>query len=99
MVAISTYDNPLYSKMLKGWNCIEISTATRQGPATELLYMNYPTPKKLHDYRYLGKNFTDRQRIQRKIKGKINQLLKLDPLESMAICEAVYQDLLFGPNR
>jgi DNA adenine methylase len=98
-VAISSYANPIYYKMLSEWNVKEISTATRKGPATELIFMNYDKPKKLHDYRFLGKNFTDRQRIQRKIDRKIKQLLKLDPLESMAICEAVYSKILSGSNR
>jgi hypothetical protein len=33
--------------------------------ATEYLFMNYPTPVFLHDRRYVGRNFTERQRIQR----------------------------------
>jgi DNA adenine methylase len=44
MVAISTYPNKLYSDMLKGWNCISFPAQTWAGEATELLYMNYPTP-------------------------------------------------------
>lgn len=95
-VAISTYPNELYARMLQGWRVISFTAGTRGGPATELLYMNYQEPKRLHDYRYLGTDRTDRQRIQRKIEGHVKKLLNLPPLERMAICEAVYRSIYFG---
>ena len=88
-IAISTYPNELYSTMLQGWNYIDFEAQTRHGKATERLYMNYKAPKKIHDYSFLGKDFTDRQRIQRKIKRHILGLLKLPPLERQAIIEAI----------
>ena len=88
-IAISTYENELYSKMLKDWRCIKYKVATRAGVATESLYMNYDEPKQLHDYRYLGKDFIDRQRIKRKIKRHIDKLLALPALERSAICHAI----------
>lgn len=82
---ISTYPNQLYSKMLRSWYKVEYQTTTRRGQATELLYMNYPPPTELHDYRYLGQNCWDRQRIKRKIKRRVDTLSKLPILEQKAI--------------
>ncbi len=88
-IAISTYPNDLYTSMLQGWRYIDFTAQTRAGKATERLYMNYKQPKKLHDYKFLGKDFTDRQRIQRKIKRHVEGLLKLQPLERQAIIQSI----------
>ena len=86
-IAISTYKNELYTSMLQpaGWRLLEFDTMTRGGHATEQLWMNYPEPTELHDYRYLGKNFTDRQRIHRKIYRHVRKLQELPILERNAI--------------
>ena len=89
MVAISTYKNPIYEKALSKWNVITFQAKTRKGLATEYLYMNYPTPIHLHDYNFLGENFTQRQRIKRKIERHVSRLLELPPLERQAIIEAI----------
>lgn len=89
LVAISSYKNPMYEKELKGWNKITFQTTTRVGPATECLYMNYPTPQLLHDYNYLGEDFIERQRIKRKITRHVQRLMKLPALERQAILESI----------
>jgi DNA adenine methylase len=86
MVAISTYKNDLYHQALKSWNCYTFQSMTRRGLATEYLYMNYEDPKYLHDYKFLGKDFTDRQRIKRLLerrskKGQFLIDLELTPEE------------------
>ncbi len=91
MVMISSYPNKLYDEMLKRWNRVEFQSQTHKGKATEVLYMNYPTPTKLQDYSYLGNDFIDRQRIKRKIQCRVNTLLKLPALERNAIIEAIAQ--------
>ncbi|MBA2610540.1 MAG: DUF3850 domain-containing protein [Bacteroidetes bacterium] len=85
-VAISTYKNDLYHNALKSWNCYTFQSMTRKGLATEYLYMNYEDPKELHDYKFLGKDFTDRQRIKRLLerrskKGQFLIDLELSPEE------------------
>jgi len=84
-IAISTYPNPLYKKMLKKWNVESFFSKTQKGMAMELLYMNYKRPTILHDFSFVGKNFTERQRIKRRIKNQIRILASLDPLERNAI--------------
>ena len=79
MVAISTYDNSLYKKALKGWRKIQFKAQTRGSTKIETLYMNYPTPppNKLHDTRFVGSNKRQREKTKRRletIKGKIRRL-------------------------
>ena len=51
--------------------------------------MNYPEPLELHDYRYLGTNFRERERIHRKIARWKNRLIDMDSLERHAIMAAI----------
>ncbi|RYC70077.1 DNA adenine methylase [Spirosoma sordidisoli] len=88
-VLISTYENPIYADMLADWHLVTFRAMTRQGPATEYLYMNYVPDGRLHDYRYLGTDRTDRQRIRRKISREIARLQQLPPAERNAIVTAV----------
>jgi site-specific DNA-adenine methylase len=85
-VLISTYENPIYSNLLKGWNLKKFKSTTRNGTAIEFLYMNFDNKEGLlHDYSYLGEDFIERQRIKRKINRWVNRLKVLPPLEKHAI--------------
>jgi len=92
MVMVSGYESGLYNESLKEWNTVSFQARTRQGMATEWLWMNYPTPTKLHDYRYLGENFRERERIQRKKKRWTEKLSKMPLLERQALL-SVLQEL------
>jgi DNA adenine methylase len=84
---ISHYPCSLYDEMLKDWNKVEFEVMTHTGKRTEAIYMNYPIPTKLHDYRYIGKDCWDRQRIHRKIDRWANRLKTLPELERNAILD------------
>ncbi len=86
---ISTYKNPIYSKMLKDWRTVTFNCGVHGRGATEILYMNYSEPAQLHEYTYLGKDCWDRQRIKRKINRKIKSLLNLPVLERQAILKSI----------
>ena len=81
MIAISTYPNSLYQTMLRDWRSISFDSQTRQGKATELLYMNYPEPKELHDYRYIGDDFRERELIKKRNRSLRRKIKNLDQLE------------------
>jgi hypothetical protein len=66
MVMISGYWSELYARELKDWRAISFQAMTRGGKmATEWLWMNYAEPIELHDYRYLGNGFRQRESIKR----------------------------------
>lgn len=89
MVAVSGYWSDLYARRLAGWRLVEFEAMTRGGMATECLWLNYPAPAALHDYRYLGEDYIDRQRIKRKVERWSGKLAGLDPLERLAIVSAL----------
>lgn len=64
-VMVSGYAHPIYQRQLGQWRRIDYQAMTRAGPAVESLWLNFD-PAELHDYRYLGKNFRERERIKRK---------------------------------
>ena len=57
--------------------------------ATEWIWMNYPPPVELHDYRYLGDTFRDRERIKRKTKNLVSKLKRMPILERQALLAAI----------
>lgn len=88
-IIISTYPNNLYSEYLKDWNVIEFESSTRNGMAKELLYMNYFDIDALHDYRFIGDSFTNRQSIKKKQKSLLAKVSKLSIIERNAFLEKI----------
>jgi len=66
MVMISGYESEFYKRMLYDWRPVTFQAQTRRGPAIEWVWCNFPEPLELHDYRYLGNSFRERERIRRK---------------------------------
>lgn len=64
---ISTYPNEIYKELLPppNFNLHEFWSQTRGGLAKEYLYKNYESPTELQDYRYLGCDFRERDRLKR----------------------------------
>lgn len=94
-VLVSHYPCPLYDEALKDWRKIEYTTMTYGGPRIEALYMNYPAPALLQCYKAVGENFTDRQRIKRKVERLINKLKNEAEQERAAILSAVVDHFKF----
>lgn len=90
MVMLSGYASELYERELGGWRSISFQAMTRGGfAATEWLWMNFPEPFELHDYRYLGENFRERERIKRKQKRWRDRLAAMPDFERHALLQAV----------
>lgn len=91
-VMISGYWSPMYAGVLADWRCITFETTTRGGSvSTEYLWMNYPEPTELHDYRYLGDDYRQRERIKRKKQRWVKKLQGMDVLERRAILWAIQE--------
>lgn len=87
MIMISSYENALYNNYLKNWLRHSFPGKSRRGGTTETIYMNYAPPVELHDYQYLGRNFSDRQRIKKKIARHVSRLMETPVLERQAILQ------------
>lgn len=90
MVMISGYWSKLYAQHLEGWRYSSFNAVKHNGEvAREFIWMNYPDPVALHDYSYLGKDRTDRQRIKRKVQRWENKLRNMPLLERRVIQQAM----------
>lgn len=90
MVVISGYASELYHDYLSAWRTLSFQAMTRSGKqATETVWLNFPEPYQLHDYRYLGENYRERERIKRKQKRWANRLAAMPPQERYALLAAI----------
>jgi len=92
---LSGYRSELYNAQLGHWRRVDYPTMTRGGPRTESLWCNFEQPAELHDYRPLGRNFRERERIKRKKQRWVRRLAGMDALERAAVIAAIdeYRDI------
>lgn len=86
---VSGYASDLYHQTLATWNTTTFQAKTRGGMATETLWFNYDEPTALHDCRYLGENFREREKIRRRIRRWEDRLERMKPLERQAMFQAI----------
>ncbi|HEX8475385.1 MAG TPA: hypothetical protein VF666_15245 [Pyrinomonadaceae bacterium] len=90
MVMLSGYWSRLYDSIIGHWRRMDFQTRNRAGtPTVETIWMNFPAPLELHDYRYLGQGFRERERIKRKRDRWKARLLKMSTLERQAVISAI----------
>lgn len=89
MVMISGYKSSLYQSLLNDWQTYCFEAKTHHGMATEWVWMNYSSPVELHDYRYLGDTFRERERIKRKTNRWVSKLGSLPVLERQVLLKAM----------
>lgn len=93
-VMISGYDSDQYNAALQGWRKETIPTTNRAGTRVfEQVWLNFPKPRKLHDYGHLGTDFHDRDRIKKKARRWVRMLHDMPDHERYAVSEHVAQYL------
>lgn len=90
MVMISGYWSELYAQTLSDWRSDHKATVNRRGKVVqEWLWMNFPEPALLHDSRFVGSDFTDRQRVKRKTERWLKKFVSIPAGERNAIFAAL----------
>lgn len=84
-VLISGYASPLYEGMLAGWSTHSFSVQTHTGLREEHVWFNYPKPTVLHDDRYLGSGFREREVIRRRQDRLRSRIERLSPTEQASL--------------
>ncbi|MEQ9330251.1 DNA adenine methylase [Thalassobaculum sp.] len=93
MVVVSHYDAPLYRHRLASWSHHTVASKTRRGMATEHFWTNYPTPPTaLHDARFVGRNYRERQTVKRRAERWRRRFLDMPQLERVAVLSALLSD-------
>ena len=68
--------------------CARLSPET-VSPRRDGLWCNFDPPAQLHDYRFLGTNFRQRERLKRKKARWLAKLQRMTPLEAAAVLAAI----------
>lgn len=85
-VILSGYNNPFYENALHNWRTYEFSACGRDGKShIETLWMNFAEPKLLHDYRFLGRNFREREVIRRRLNRTAQKINHWPKIEQAAV--------------
>lgn len=89
-VMVSGYWSKLYARRLRNWEAVTYNARTRGGhTAKEWVWFNYARPVALHDYRFLGANYREREKLKRQKKRWVARLLRMPTLERQALLSAV----------
>lgn len=89
-IIVSGYSSSLYDKLLPDWNTIELQVMNQGGVRTEKLWFNFVV-NRVHWPRFAGKNFTDRQRIKRKVETWRRRYSAMPHAERLAIMAALME--------
>lgn len=84
-IIISSYPNKNYDWRLREWNSFTFQSQTRSGTATEKVWYNFETPKILHDYRYIGRDYRERERIKGIICRNVSKIKRMPAVERNAL--------------
>lgn len=92
-VAISGYYSDLYAQKLADWRTITFNTIDRGGNIKqEWLWMNYSEPQQLHDYRFLGKDYRERERLAKMRRRWLARLTDMPRLERLMLSAAIAEN-------
>jgi hypothetical protein len=88
-VIVSGYASDLYREFLEGWQTQVFSAASHTGLRTETVWFNFELPERLHDHRFIGDDFRERERMRRRVDRWVARLERMAPVERNALIGAV----------
>lgn len=97
-VMISGYDSPLYRDMLRGWRHVTFQTKSHVGLREESVWLNFPAPEALHDARFVGASFRERQYVQRRQATLRRRMHAMSPIERSDFIHWLNETFL-GPRK
>lgn len=80
-IMISGYASTLYEEFLHGWRREIFNAKTHTGVREESVWLNFAPPIKLHDARYMGDTYRERQTVARRRARLYDRIDQMDPTE------------------
>lgn len=90
-VMLSGYPSELYGTALQNWRCLSYQTRTRGRTLTECLWMNFEEPAALHDWRYTGRTYRERQSLSKLRRRWLARLQRMTARHRGFILDAIAQ--------
>lgn len=91
MVILSGYANPAYAEALGNWRSSTFRSKTHADVRTETLWFNFEPPTVLHDPRYLGGGFREREAAKRRGQRLRDKVHRMDPRERAAFARWLHE--------
>jgi len=91
MVILSGYANPAYERLLADWRTKTFKAKTHVDVRTETLWFNFEPPTQLHDSRYVGDDFRERQTIRRRMDRLKERISRMDAVERAAFMQWLHE--------
>ena len=82
---VSAYPIELYDRTLADWHRVTFIAPSRSGPRQEALWMNFTPGGPLHDTRFLGDTFRQREALTRQRKRWTDRLRRMPKPQQQAI--------------
>lgn len=95
MVMLSGYDSDLYNTQLVGWRKVSFPAKTHVDVRDECVWMNFEPAVQLHDARFMGDTFRDRQTIQRRQARLRSRIERMDAAERTTLLQWMQDS--YGP--
>jgi DNA adenine methylase len=92
-VLVSGYPSDLYRKQLAKWNTYIFKAKAHDGLRLETLWFNYIPPNRLHDPRFLGRDFREREIIRRRLARLQRRISILSTQEQHILSDWLTNDL------
>lgn len=86
-VIVSGGPSSLYQQRLAKWRTKSFKAGARRGPRIETIWMNFPPPAQLHDTRYIGDDFREREKRKRRLSTLTRRIEKLHDLDQVALAQ------------
>jgi DNA adenine methylase len=86
-VLISGYRSKLYCEQLADWNTHTFTAKAHDGLRHEIIWFNFQLPSRLHDPRFVGNNFRERENIRRRLARLQRRISILSPQEQQILSD------------
>lgn len=86
-VIVSGYAHDLYDDLLCGWRTHAFRAKTHAGMRDETLWFNFERPHTLHDSRFLGDTYRERQTTKRRLQRLQEKVSRMAPVERAVFSE------------
>lgn len=88
-VLLSGVRCPLYDAELKAWRRIDYRVKWHKKTAIESLWCNFPEPTELQDWRFAGRNYRDRWRMEKLRRNVLAKLKRMQPRQRGFVLNAI----------
>jgi site-specific DNA-adenine methylase len=90
-VILSGYAHPLYASALAGWRTHSFAAKTHTDVRTETLWFNFEPPTVLHDSRFRGNDFRERQATKRRMERLQDRVHHMPAVERAAFARWLHE--------